>query len=93
VGEPERQVMIQQRLALEKDFADRQLAAALTSMEQSRVEAIRQQVYIERVTTPPVPDYALAPERIKGIATTLALSLVFWGILVVLVAGVKEHQA
>jgi capsular polysaccharide transport system permease protein len=93
VGEPERQVMIQQRLALEKDFADRQLAAAMTAMEQSRVEAIRQQVYIERVTTPLVPDYALQPERIKGITTTLVLGLVLWGILVLLVAGVKEHQA
>lgn len=93
VGEPERQVMIQQRLALEKDFADRQLAAAMTAMEQSRVEAIRQQVYIERVTTPLVPDYALQPERIKGITTTLVLSLVLWGILVLLVSGVKEHQA
>jgi capsular polysaccharide transport system permease protein len=93
VGEPERQVMIQQRLALEKDFADRQLAAAMTAMEQSRVEAIRQQVYIERVTTPLVPDYALQPERIKGITTTLVLGLVLWGILVLLVAGVKEHQS
>jgi capsular polysaccharide transport system permease protein len=93
VGEPERQVMIQQRLALEKDFADRQLAAAMTAMEQSRVEAIRQQVYIERVTSPLVPDYALQPERIKGITTTLVLGLVLWGILVLLVSGVKEHQA
>ncbi len=93
VGEPERQVMIQQRLALEKDFADRQLAAAMTAMEQSRVEAIRQQVYIERVTSPVVPDYALQPERIKGITTTLVLGLVLWGILVLLVSGVKEHQA
>jgi capsular polysaccharide transport system permease protein len=93
VGEPERQVMIQQRLALEKDFADRQLSAAMTAMEQSRVEAIRQQVYIERVTSPVVPDYALQPERIKGITTILVLGLVLWGILVLLVAGVKEHQA
>jgi capsular polysaccharide transport system permease protein len=85
--------MIQQRLALEKDFADRQLSAAMTAMEQSRVEAIRQQVYIERVTSPVVPDYALQPERIKGITTTLVLGLVLWGILVLLVSGVKEHQA
>jgi capsular polysaccharide transport system permease protein len=65
----------------------------MTAMEQSRVEAIRQQVYIERVTSPVVPDYALQPERIKGITTTLVLSLVLWGILVLLVSGVKEHQA
>ena len=92
-GDPERQVIIQQRLALEKDFADRQLAAAMTSLEQSRVEALRKQVYIERVTHPMVPDYALEPQRIKGIATVLILSLCSWGILVLLVSGVKEHNA
>jgi len=90
-SEPERQVMVQQRLALEKDFADKQLSAAMTSMEQSRAEAIRKQVYIERVTHPLVPDYALEPYRIKGIATTLILGLICWGILVLLISGVKEH--
>jgi capsular polysaccharide transport system permease protein len=90
-SEPERQVMVQQRLALEKDFADKQLSAAMTSMEQSRAEAIRKQVYIERVTHPLVPDYALEPYRIKGIVTTLILGLICWGILVLLISGVNEH--
>jgi capsular polysaccharide transport system permease protein len=92
-GEADRQVMVQQRLTLEKDFADRQLAAAMSALEQARLEALRQQVYVERIALPLAPDYALAPERIKGIATVFVLSLVFWGILVLLVAGVKEHQA
>jgi len=90
--QPDKQVMAQQRLALEKTFAEQQLATAMTAMEQSRIEAIRKQVYIERITQPVKPDYAVLPERIKGITTTLVLGLVFWGILMLLIAGVKEHH-
>ena len=90
--QPDKQVMAQQRLALEKTFAEQQLATAMTAMEQSRIEAIRKQVYIERITQPVKPDYAVLPERVKGIMTTLVLSLVFWGILMLLIAGVKEHH-
>ena len=90
--QPDKQVMAQQRLALEKTFAEQQLANAMTALEQSRIEALRKQVYIERITQPVKPDYAVFPERLKGIVTTLVLSLVFWGILTLLVAGVKEHH-
>ena len=90
--QPDKQVMAQQRLALEKTFAEQQLATAMTAMEQSRIEAIRKQVYIERITQPVKPDYPVLPERIKGIMTTLVLASVFWGILMLLIAGVKEHH-
>lgn len=90
--QPEKQVMAQQRITLEKTFAEQQLANAMTALEQSRIEAIRKQVYIERITQPVKPDYAVLPERLKGIITTFVLSLVFWGILMLLVAGVKEHH-
>ena len=90
---PEKQVMAQQRLTLEQAFAQQQLANAMTSLEQSRIEAIRKQVYIERITTPIKPDYPVLPDRLKGIAATFVLSMVFWGILMLLIAGVKEHHA
>ena len=91
--QPEKQVMAQQRLALEKTFAEQQLATAMAGLEQSRVEALRKQVYIERITQPGKPDYPVLPERLKGIVSTLVLSMVLWGILMLLVAGVKEHHA
>jgi capsular polysaccharide transport system permease protein len=90
--QPDKQVMAQQRIALEKTFAEQQLATAMTALEQSRIEAIRKQVYIERITQPVKPDYPVLPERLKGIVTTFVLSLVFWGILMLLIAGVKEHH-
>lgn len=81
-----------QRLALEREFADKQLASALVSLEQARNEAQRKQVYIERIAQPSLPDIALEPRRLRSILATFVLGLVAWGILSMLLAGVREHQ-
>ena len=81
-----------QRLALEREFADKQLASALASLEQARSEAQRKQVYIERIAQPSLPDVALEPRRLRSILATFVLGLVAWGILSMLLAGVREHQ-
>ena len=80
------------RLSLDKEFADRQLASALASLEQARVEVQHQQLYVERIAQPSLPDVAQEPRRIKIIATIFILGMAVWGILSLLVAGVKEHQ-
>jgi capsular polysaccharide transport system permease protein len=81
-----------QRLALEREFADKQLTSALASLEQARNEAQRKQVYIERIAQPSLPDIAMEPRRIRSIFSAFALGLVAWGILSMLLAGVREHQ-
>ena len=81
-----------QRLALDAEFANRQLASALTSLDSARNEAQRQQVYVERIAQPSLPDVAQEPRRLRSIAATLALGLLAWGILSLLIAGVREHQ-
>jgi capsular polysaccharide transport system permease protein len=81
-----------QRLALETDFANKQLASALASLESARNEAQRQQVYLERISQPSLPDVAQEPRRVRNIFATLLLGLMAWGILSMLVAGVREHQ-
>ena len=81
-----------QRLALEREFADKQLASALASLEQARSEAQRKQVYIERIAQPSLPDIALEPRRLRSILATFVLGLVAWGVLSMLLAGVREHQ-
>jgi capsular polysaccharide transport system permease protein len=88
----ERQVIMAQRLLLEKEFADKQLAAAMAALEQARAEALRQQLYIERVAQPNVPDSSLEPDRFRGVLTTLVLGLLFWGIFSLLISGVREHN-
>lgn len=81
-----------QRLAIDREFADRQLATALSSLEQARNEAQRQQLYIERVAQPSLPDEALKPRRFFAVLTVFGFGLVAWGILTMLLAGVKEHM-
>jgi capsular polysaccharide transport system permease protein len=51
-------------LMLEREFAEKALMAAMTAVEVARVEALRQQVYLERVAAPGQPDYPTYPWRI-----------------------------
>lgn len=81
-----------ERLNLERAFADRQLASAMTSLENARNESRRKVLYLERIVQPSKPDMALEPRRIHNILSTFVLGLVAWGILSMLLAGVREHQ-
>lgn len=81
-----------QRVALDSQFADKQLASALTSLEEARNEARRKQAYIERIVEPNRPDRPLEPRRLRGVLATLVIGLVVWGILSMLLAGIREHQ-
>ena len=80
-----------QSLVLEKEFADRLLASALASLEQARNEAQRQQLYLERIAGPNLPDVAMEPRRIRNVLVILVLSLIVWGVLSMVVSGVREH--
>ena len=80
-----------QRLTLENEFAGKQLSAALASLEEARNESRRKQAYVERIVQPNLPDSAIEPRRIRGIFATVLLSLLAYGILRMLLAGVREH--
>lgn len=79
------------RLALEKEFADKQLASALATLESARGEAARKQLYLERLVQPNLPDMALEPRRLRSAFTVFLLGLIAWGVFSLLVAGVREH--
>jgi capsular polysaccharide transport system permease protein len=79
------------RLTLERAFADRQLAAALTALDNARSEASRKQLYLERLIQPNVPDRAVQPRRLRSIATVMLFGLIVWGVISLVTAGVREH--
>jgi capsular polysaccharide transport system permease protein len=81
-----------QRLQFENEFAQRALASSLASFEEARNEARRKQIYLERIVEPNLPDKALEPRRLRGVFATFILGLVAWGILSMLIAGLREHQ-
>lgn len=82
-----------QELMLETEFAGKQLTAAMASLQEAQNDARRKQAYIERIAEPNLPDSSLEPRRIRGILTTLLMSLIVWGVLVMLFAGVREHRS
>ena len=81
-----------QELQLNNDVAQKQLAAALGALEEARSESRRQRAYVERISEPSLPDYPREPRRIRGFFASLVLSLLVWGVLSMLIAGIREHR-
>ncbi|MFD2134788.1 hypothetical protein ACFSLT_05245 [Novosphingobium resinovorum] len=81
-----------QRLQLDSQFADKQLAATLSALEEARLDAQRKQAYVERIVQPGLPDDALEPHRLRGIFATLVMGLMAWGIFSMLLASVRDHM-
>jgi capsular polysaccharide transport system permease protein len=81
-----------ERLALERAFAEKQLASALASLELARNEAQRKQLYLERIVQPNRPDYAIEPRRVRSILMVLVFGLIAWGALSLLISAIREHH-
>lgn len=81
-----------QRLALEKEFADKMLASAMSTLQEARNEAQRTQLYLDRIVQPSKPDVAMEPRRLRNVVATALLGSILWGVLSLLVAAVKEHR-
>jgi capsular polysaccharide transport system permease protein len=80
------------QLSVERMFTEKQLASALAGLEQARSDAARKQLYLERISSPIKPDTAVEPRRLRGILTVLMLGMIIWGILSMLLAGIREHN-
>lgn len=80
-----------ERLALDQEFAAQALATALASLEAARNDAARKQLYLERLVEPNLPDTSLEPRRIRSIFTVFVVGMILWGVISLLIAGVKEH--
>jgi len=81
-----------ERLMLQQDFAAKELAAAMGALESAREEARRQQIYLERVVEPNLPDKALFPKRILSVLIVLITCFLGYSTLRLLVAGLREHS-
>jgi capsular polysaccharide transport system permease protein len=80
-----------ERLALDVEFADKQLGIALAELETARASAAQKQLYLERLVQPSLPDKSLEPKRLVSIIAVFIMSLVIWAVASVLVASVREH--
>src|SRR6266478_2383570 len=82
-----------ERLTLDRELAEKTLASAFTSLEAARLEAQRQQLYLETIAQPNLADYPLYPKRVTSFATVVVTCLLAYGIAWLLVASVREHAA
>lgn len=77
---------------LEQEFAAGALTAANAALEQARVQAQRQQFYLERVVEPNRPDLARLPNRLFNVLTVFGLGLCLYLVAWMLVVGILEHS-
>lgn len=85
------QIAEYERLQLEREFADRLLSAAVSSLETARQEAQRQQVYVELIVTPRATDYPAYPYRALWILATFSVSLLSFVILRSVGRNIWQH--
>lgn len=73
-------------------LAKKLLEAAVTSLEQAKVIAQKQELYLETISRPNLPDAPQEPKRFQDILAALLLSLIVYGILTIVISGVREHH-
>lgn len=81
-----------ERLKLDREFSEKRLATALTSLEQARAEVQRQQLYLERIAQPSIPDSSIYPRRWLNLLAAAGFLLIVYGVVKLLVIGIMEHQ-
>lgn len=78
-------------LLIERELATRMLASATASLENARLEAQRQQLYLERIVEPNLPDYAMYPKKLYALSLLFAVLLTVYGICRLLLLHLYEH--
>jgi capsular polysaccharide transport system permease protein len=80
-----------ERLVLDREFADRGFMLASSELEFARQEARRQQIYIETVVAPNIPDESREPRRFRNTATVFAVTFAIFVIFWFMSVAAKEH--
>ncbi len=82
-----------ERLDEARKLAETELASAYKSLEAARLDAQRQELFLETIARPGLPDFPLYPKRVVSFSMVLASCLLAYGIAWLLVASVREHAA
>lgn len=78
-------------LQLEQTFAQQRYASALSSLENSRMDADRQQRYLAIFARPFMPEEAIYPMALRNIILTILGSLALWAISTLITYAVRDH--
>ncbi|MDF7801156.1 hypothetical protein P4C99_16890 [Pontiellaceae bacterium B1224] len=78
-------------LQVEKDFAQRAYASALASLETARIEAGRRQRFLAVYEKPALPEYPLYPRKILYPVLIIIISVVLWGVGILMAYAIRDH--
>jgi capsular polysaccharide transport system permease protein len=82
-----------EHLDTELKLADKALGSAYASLEMARVQAERQQIFLEPIAQPNLADYPLYPRRVMSFTMVFAVCFLAYAIAWLLFVHVREHAA
>ncbi|MBN8832594.1 MAG: hypothetical protein J0G94_18700 [Sphingomonadales bacterium] len=80
-----------EEFVVKRELAEQLFENAEKEFNAAMLDARRQQIYIEAIARPNIPDDSIEPRRLRNIATTALLSFWTFLILYLLVSGGREH--
>lgn len=86
------QVGAYERLQLDQEIAARTLASARGALDAAEQEASRQQLYLQRIVQPNLPDKSTEPSRLLAVLIVLVSSLLCYAGGWLVWAGIREHN-
>ena len=79
------------KLKLESEFATQAYMSSLASLESARLEAIRQNLYLETFVRPQLAQIPEYPAALLNTLLVFVVAFLVWGIGVLLVSAAREH--
>ncbi len=80
-----------EHMTLMRDMAGKRYASALSTLDSARQEARRQQIYIEEIVQPSLPDEATEPRGFRSTMTVFVLCFAAFAMIWILTVGAKDH--
>jgi capsular polysaccharide transport system permease protein len=79
------------QLESDRVFAEKAYQSSLASLETARVDAARQQAYLETIVKPKLPEEQSFPRLISNVSEVFGVAFLLWLIGVFAVHGIREH--
>ena len=80
-----------EQLESERNFAEASYQHALQSLDRTRINADRQQVYVASFVQPTLPEEALYPRRLRSIGVVFLIAFSAWAICGSIFQSVRDH--
>jgi capsular polysaccharide transport system permease protein len=80
-----------EQLESERTFAESAYQHALQSLDRSRMNADRQQIYVASFVQPTLPEEALYPRRLRSLAVVLLIAFSLWAIGGSVFQSLRDH--